>query len=328
MSDSVLNSGLEDSFGDIEPVGDVLRPFRVAPTFAERIWGKPDLKPWYASTGKSGLVGEAWLTGPECVIETGALAGRTLASVTAEFGPALLGPGGEGEFPLLVKMLFPNEKLSVQVHPNDEQAKKIGLARGKTECWYVLEAEPGATVALGLKPGTTSDAIAAAVKDRTMESLMQWLPVSVGDMVFVDAGTVHAIGPGAVLLEVQQTCDVTYRLYDYGRPRELHLEAGLAVVSTDTAAGKIAPRNIDGFVRLIDTKYFTVDRFEGPWTLSSPGPSCLVSLHGTALIAGAGVGVELPAGQAVVVPAGSEVEVIDRDGDLSFVRCSAPSISI
>ena len=95
-----------------------------------------------------------------------------------------------------------------------------------------------------------------------MEELLEQVPVSVGDMLFVDAGTVHAIGPGVVLLETQQTSDVTYRLYDYGRPRELHLEKGLAVMKAKTAAGKVAPREMDGFLRLIEQKYFVVDRFE------------------------------------------------------------------
>ena len=126
--------------------------------------------------------------------------------------------------------------------------------------------------------------MADSVKDQTMESLLQWLPVSVGDMVFVDAGTVHAIGPGVVLLETQQTCDVTYRLYDYGRPRELHLEAGLAVINPATEAGKVAPKVMDGFTRLIDQRYFIVDRFEGPASLPGVPASCLVNLKGTAMV--------------------------------------------
>ena len=119
-------------------------PFRLKPWFSERPWGRRDLRPWYADTGTKELVGEAWLTGPQCLVETGELEGRTLASLAKELG---------GEFPLLVKLLFPNEKLSVQVHPDDAQAQAVGEARGKTECWYVLEAEKGAAVALGLKDG-------------------------------------------------------------------------------------------------------------------------------------------------------------------------------
>jgi len=210
-------------------------PFLLKPKFAARIWGKLDLKPWYEETGIAEKVGEAWLTGPECVIATGPLAGKTLDEAAKSFPGQL----GDGEFPLLVKMLFPSDKLSVQVHPNDEEAQKIGLPRGKTECWYVLEAEPNATVACGLKSGVTLEDVRAAIIDGTLEDKLEMVPVAVGDMVFVDAGTVHAIGPGVTLLEVQQTCDVTYRLFDYGRPRELHLDEGLAVVKLKTAAGKI-----------------------------------------------------------------------------------------
>jgi mannose-6-phosphate isomerase len=265
------------------------------------------------------LVGEAWLTGPQCVVETGPFAGRTLASLAKELG---------GEFPLLVKLLFPAEKLSVQVHPDDAQARALGETRGKTECWYVLEAVPGAAVALGLKAGVDAAAVKAAVADGTMEELMEWVPVSVGDMLFVDAGTVHAIGPGVVLLETQQTSDVTYRLYDYGRPRELHLEKGLQVIRTKTAAGKVAPRQMDGFTRLIEQKYFVVDRFDfGEVTeasVSFDGPGCLVGLAGrTAVSTSAGEAVLHP-GQAIVVPKGAGDVIVDTDTGVSFLRCVAP----
>ena len=194
-----------------------LGPFRLVPWFSSRPWGRRDLRPWYGAEAFAGTaepVGEAWLTGPESLVETGPMVGRTLAAVAAESGEALLGAGGGAEFPLLVKLLFPNDKLSVQVHPDDGHAQAMGQPRGKTECWYVLEAEPGATIALGLKPGATKEAVRSAIEAGTLEEWMEWVPVAVGDMVFVDAGTVHAIGPGVVLLETQQTCDVTYRMYD------------------------------------------------------------------------------------------------------------------
>jgi mannose-6-phosphate isomerase len=294
-------------------------PFRLKPWFSERVWGKTDLRPWYADTGTAEPVGEAWLTGPQCVVETGMFAGRTLASLMAEMG---------AEFPLLVKLLFPAEKLSVQVHPDDAQAKALGETRGKTECWYVLEATRGAAVALGVKDGVDAAALRAAIVDGTMESLLRQVPVSVGDMLFVDAGTVHAIGPGVVLLETQQTSDVTYRLYDYGRPRELHLEKGLQVMRAKTAAGKVRPKKIDGFTRLIDQKYFVVDRFESSSKrdlhVSFDGPGCLVGLSGTGLVRYGANAVELKASQAVVIPADSASVIVNGAG-LSFVRCVAPA---
>ena len=302
-------------------------PFRLKPTFSERPWGRPDLKPWYAETGINGLVGEAWLTGPQSVVETGTMAGMTLSAVVSEGAADLLGSSNDGEFPLLVKMLFPAEKLSVQVHPDDLQAQAMGQARGKTECWYALEAEPGATVALGLKPGVTEDAIRGSVAGGTMEELLQWVPVAAGDMLFVDAGTVHAIGPGLVLLETQQTCDVTYRMYDYGRPRELHLEKGLGVMKTETEAGKVEPRSMDGFVRLIEQRYFTVDLFDlkgSEVEVAMDGPGCLVVLMGSGVVRYAGEDVDLLPGQAVVVPVTCGEVVVAASGDLRFVRCVAP----
>jgi mannose-6-phosphate isomerase len=294
-------------------------PFRLKPWFSERVWGKRDLRPWYSDTGTTELVGEAWLTGPQCVVETGPLAGRTLGSLATELG---------GEFPLLVKLLFPAEKLSVQVHPDDAQAQALGETRGKTECWYVLEAEPGAAVALGLKPGSTSEKIKDAVADGTMEELMEWVPVSVGDMLFVDAGTVHAIGPGVVLLETQQTSDVTYRLYDYGRPRELHLEQGLKVIRQVTEAGKVAPREMDGFTRLIEKRYFTVDRFDleemEERRVAMAGPGCLVGLKGKVAVITPDEEVELEPGKAVVVPEGLDAVIVEAERDAAFLRCVAP----
>jgi mannose-6-phosphate isomerase len=295
-----------------------LLPFRLKPWFSERVWGKKSLQPWYTDTGTKELVGEAWLTGPQCLVESGPLAGETLAEVAKRMG---------GEFPLLVKMLFPEEKLSVQVHPDDALAKAMGETRGKTECWYVVEAEPGATVALGLNEGVGAKEVEAAVADGTMESLMQHVPVSVGDMLFVDAGTVHAIGPGVVLLETQQTSDVTYRLYDYGRPRELHLEKGLQVMRTDTQAGKVTPRVLDGFTRLIEQQYFVVDRFEAgaaEVTVTLDGPGCLVGLSGDGIVRCGGEEIALKTAQAVVVPMGSGPLVVSGTG-LSFMRCVAPA---
>jgi mannose-6-phosphate isomerase len=263
------------------------------------------------------------------VVETGAFAGKTLAQVTTEAGEALLGEGGGGEFPLLVKLLFPSDKLSVQVHPDDAQAQAMGQPRGKTECWYVLEAEPGAAIGLGLKPGAAADTVRGAIAAGTMEEWMEWVPVQVGDMVFVDAGTVHAIGPGVVLLETQQTCDVTFRMYDYGRPRELHVEQAIRVMKTKTAAGKVAAKRMDRFVRLIEQKYFVVDRYDivgaGKVVVPTDGAGCLVGLSGGAAVIGGPEGqVELEAGKAVVVPADCRSIVVEASAGASFVKCWAP----
>jgi len=213
-----------------------LAPFRLEPKFVERIWGTADLHPWYdfAVSGDSTPVGEVWLTGDECNVVTGPLTGSKLGEVFAKYSEAMLGSGvpesAQGASPLLMKVIFAKEKLSVQVHPDDRLAQKYGQPRGKTECWYALAAEPGAEVAAGLKPGVTLEDVEREVSDGTLESSLEVLPVAAGDMVFVDAGTVHAIWPGSVLLETQQNCDITYRLFDYGRPRELHVAKALEAI--------------------------------------------------------------------------------------------------
>jgi mannose-6-phosphate isomerase len=197
-----------------------------------------------------------------CLADTGPLKGASLADITKQHRSALLGPAlTEKDFPLLIKVLFPKDKLSVQVHPDDALAQKYGEPRGKTECWYALDARPGAHVALGIRPGVTVEEVKAAVHDASLESLLEMVPVQKGDMIFVDAGTVHAMGPGVVILETQQTSDLTYRMYDYGSARELHLEKAFAAMHLVTRAGKVPPKTIDGHSVLIDERYFRIERW-------------------------------------------------------------------
>ena len=244
-----------------------LPPFKLTPWFQTRIWGFDDLAPWFdrkAAVGEP--IGEVWLTGAKCTIATGPLAGQNFASSVKEHAQTILGKdfATESEYPLLVKVLFPREKLSVQVHPDDTLAQQKGEPRGKTECWYALEAKPDAKVALGWKPGVTPEAVRAAVADKTLENLLGWLPLHTGDMVYVDAGTVHAIWPGSVILETQQTSDTTYRLYDYGRPRELHVEESLEAMRMHTGAGRVERRpGTRGETVIVDEKYFRVEQWDG-----------------------------------------------------------------
>jgi mannose-6-phosphate isomerase len=160
-------------------------------------------KPWGRDEGSGRKVGEIWFEAPD---------GRDL--------------------PLLVKYLFTSEALSVQVHPTDAEARARGLSNGKSECWYVLEAEPGARIGLGFDRALAPEELRAAALDGSIEGLMSWHAPRPGDFFSVPAGTVHAIGAGLTLIEVQQPSDTTYRLYDYGRTRELHLDDGVAVAST------------------------------------------------------------------------------------------------
>jgi mannose-6-phosphate isomerase len=289
-----------------------LTPFKLSPYFRTRVWGFNDLSPWYDYQTDGEPIGEVWLTGEMCVAETGPLSGQSLKDITAAHGQALLGPGRAGdEFPLLVKVLFPKEKLSVQVHPDDLLARKYGEPRGKTECWYALDAKPGAEVALGIKPGIPTEEVRTAIEQSRLEELLIHVPVEKGDMIFVDAGTVHAIGPGAVLLETQQTSDLTYRMYDYGRPRELHLEKSFEAMRLVTGSGKIAPRNVNGYSILINQKYFRVERWKEAMPSAENAAADVVQLvfvaEGKLRIEGDGFEpFSLGPRQLAVIPAGAD----------------------
>jgi mannose-6-phosphate isomerase len=158
----------------------------------------------------------------------------------------------EAPLPILVKWLFTSERLSIQVHPNDAQAQARGMPSGKEECWYVVDAEPSAVIGIGTTRPLSSEELCSASLSGEIEGLMDWKKVSAGDYFYIPAGTVHAIGAGITLVEVQQYADITYRLYDYGRDRELHLDDGVAVSSatpyTDARSGRagLGTQLVDG----------------------------------------------------------------------------------
>jgi mannose-6-phosphate isomerase len=307
-------------------------PFRIAPCFSERVWGYRDLHPWYNRVAEGAPIGEAWLTGDQCVVASGAHAGQTLGTLFAKSPEALLGPAApRNGSPLLIKVLFVKEKLSVQVHPDDRMAQKYGDPRGKTECWYVLEAEPGAQVACGLKLGVTLNEIREGIEAGTLESSLNLLNVTRGEMVFVDAGTVHAIWPGSILLETQQNCDLTYRMYDYGRGRELHIQKSLEATKLVTRAGKVSAHAQAGRSLLIEEDYFRVERVEVAGSRASaslpgegeptPGLQYLFVAEGAARVAGAGFqSLDVPMGGMVAVPAASPEFVVEDMGALELMR--------
>ena len=303
-----------------------LRPFRLAPYFRTRIWGFHDLSPWFDYKTDGEPIGEVWLTGEMCAAETGPFKGQSLKEITAMHSEALLGNEHAGEeFPLLVKILFPKEKLSVQVHPDDAMAQKYGEPRGKTECWYALDAQPGAEVALGIKPGTTPEQVRTAIEESHLEELLNLVPVQKGDMIYVDAGTVHAVGPGAVLLETQQTSDLTYRMYDYGRPRELHLDKSIEAMRLSTDAGKKIPRNANGHSVLIDQKYFRVERWKDTLPSAENAAADVVQMlfvaEGKLTIAGQGFDpFSLDRCQVAVIPAGAQDWSVTAEAGADIVR--------
>ena len=322
-----------------------LAPFRIAPKFVGRVWGFEDLRPWYDCVAEGGeLIGEVWLTGDECLVATGQHAGKTLGGLFGEAPEALLGAALLGAVarspasPLLVKVIFAREKLSVQVHPDDKLARKYGQPRGKTECWYVLAAEPGAQVAAGLNPGVTLDKIKEGIQAGTLEESLNLLTVAAGEMIFVDAGTVHAIWPGSILLETQQNCDLTYRMYDYGRGRELHIEKALEATRLTSRAGKVAARVIQNGTSwdrtiLVDEEYFRVERISvaGSRTDTSlagegepvPGLAYLFAAAGSGRISSPWKGfeaVDLPEREMVAVPAAAPEFLVEDLGGLDLIR--------
>jgi mannose-6-phosphate isomerase len=180
---------------------------KLPPSFREKIWGSHRLEPWFPNSDKK--IGEVWFQ-------------------------------DSADHPLLIKFIFTTEKLSVQVHPEDEYARTRHNSRGKTEMWHILAAEPGAKIAAGFRESLSTERLRDASKSGEIEQLLAWHEARPGDTFFIPAGTVHAIGPGLVLCEIQQNSDITYRLYDYGRARELHLDAAAEVSRMEPHPGAVS----------------------------------------------------------------------------------------
>ncbi len=308
-----------------------LYPFLVIPIFDERPWGVRDLRPIYTRVVDQ-PIGESWLTWEDNRVANGPLAGQTLGDLSKQFGRELVGQRAayKNRFPLLVKFLFPGDKLSVQVHPDDEQARSKGQPCGKTECWYVLRAQPGAKVALGLKPNVALDEFQAAIENNHAEDLLNWVDVYAGDMLYVAAGTVHTIGGGMILVETQQTSDITYRLYDYGRPRELHVYDGLAATKLRTNAGKVLSGATDSPDVLVRSPFFQVEKMglrEALHARVSPdSPQVVVAVSGTGIVESQGMEpISFAAGDAVVVPACVREYTVRPQWDLDVMRMSLPT---
>jgi mannose-6-phosphate isomerase len=308
-----------------------LYPFLLLPIFDERPWGVRDLRPIYTKIVKE-PIGESWLTWGDSCIANGPFAGRTLGEIAKQYRRDLVGSAAvfDDRFPLLVKFLFPAEKLSVQVHPDDAGAQRVGQPYGKTECWYVLQAEPDARVALGLKPGTTLEAFEASIRENRAEALLNWINVNAGDMLYVTAGTVHTIGGGMILVETQQASDITYRLYDYGRPRELHIKDGIAAIKLDSRAGKVV-RDIEGDPNmLVRSPFFQVEKImlREPLqaSVSRESPHIVVAIEGAGIIESAGMEpISFTKGEAVVVPACVPHYTVRPQWELEVMRMSLPT---
>jgi mannose-6-phosphate isomerase len=282
-----------------------LRPSRLEPIFDARPWGVNSLAPLFPEQNNlKEKIGEAWLTGEKCRFADGPFAGSTLGEAWAQMPVECTGTKlrPEGAFPILVKFIFTDDKLSVQVHPDDDYAsqhEKQAGRRGKTEMWYFVSARPRSEILFGLKPGVERDSFRRAIDDATVENFVVRVPTKARDAIFVPAGTVHAIGAGFVLCEIQEQSDITYRVYDYnrrnaaGETRALHIDKAMDVIRFgEHEGGKIEPVTIErgplSETYLAACRYFVTEHWEFSESISqktSPEHfDLLISIAGRGLI--------------------------------------------
>jgi mannose-6-phosphate isomerase len=326
-----------------------LSPILTERKIVEPIWGGARLAAWLGlPEPRPERLGETWQVYDANRITYGPGAGGTLAALVRDQGEAIV--GGRtlarygADFPLLAKFLDANDRLSIQVHPDDAYAHSreahTGF-HGKTEAWYILDAAPGATVTYGLSRASSRDEFAAAVQTGSVEALMGQLPVAPGDVIFVPAGTLHAINAGIVLFEIQQKSDLTYRVYDYGRrdaktgrPRELHLERSLDVSKFAPAAdGKVEPLALaPGRDLLIACTYFALERWDvaAPAAhATDPGSFEIITLiDGAATLGWDGGALDLALGASAVLPAALGAWSLEpADGRATALRVYVPDLA-
>jgi mannose-6-phosphate isomerase len=292
-------------------VNGLNRPFELLPIFRERVWGRTSLAPLFPehlhllNRPDKCSIGEVWFT----FIENQTSFGPVLGDLLKQH-PELLGTGADrghpGICPILVKLLFTSERLSVQVHPDDSYAQAHHQSLGKTEAWYVVDVQPPGEVAVGFRERLSEHRFREAIDSGEIENLLDWLELTVGDLIFIPAGTVHAIGAGLTICEIQENSDITYRLYDYGRPRELHIEHGTKVSQLSPHEHVAQPVPLaDGRDELVACEYFRIERLKPRKTISFKGQlpyySILICLQGS----GRFDGQSCRAGQAWFIPANS-----------------------
>jgi mannose-6-phosphate isomerase len=281
-------------------IGDFMPVTRLTTKRVEKPWGRTGLWPGFPNVQNGDPVGEIWFQLPDAPSD----------------GPELL-----------IKYLFTSQKLSIQVHPDDAAARAAGYPRGKDEAWVILAAEPHATIGLGLRETVTREQLRAAALDGSIEAMLDWKPVKAGDFFYSPAGTVHAIGPGLTLIEVQQNVDLTYRLYDYGSDRELHLDAGIAVSDPVPYVSAHSPQSRgDGRLILADGPKFVLERWSaaGDGRLSPPAgrPLWLIPIAGDGGVGGQ----RFTAGEAWLVDEATQL-ALNADADLLVAYPGAGAIS-
>src|SRR5215472_16115146 len=264
-------------------------PVRLTPSLRERVWGRTSLAPWFPDAERP--MGEAWYLS-EC------------------------------DLLLLVKLIFTSERLSVQVHPDDGEDGP----RGKTEMWHILDAEPGATIALGFREPITRERLWELTRTGEVEEFLNWFPVKPGETYFTPAHTVHAIGAGIVLCEIQQNTDVTYRLWDYGRPRERHVDQALPIADTGIHPGPVRPAALgNGRNLLVRSRHFVTEEISlPPGGTFAPPPELsqlIVCLEGCCAIAAH----QFRAGEVWSLPQEDEPAMIRAETQARFLRTYVPA---
>lgn len=319
-------------------------PLKFEPVYKDYLWGGDKIIRRFARLAPPGIYAESWEVSAHpdgmSVVADGPLAGRSLADLVADMGERLVGTRTRTpHFPLLIKLIDARQQLSVQVHPNDATAAAYG-GEAKTEMWYVLDADAGACVYAGLQPGCTPDQLKAAVEDSTVEDLMVTIPVAAGDAVFIPGGRVHAIGAGCLLLEVQQTSNTTYRLYDWarvgadGKTRELHVDQALQVIDwQDTGDAKVgdgaaAPGGA-GFRELYRSPYFKLEhaRLREPLAGGTDGSTfeVLFCASGRAMLESEAGQETLAAGTSILIPAAPSAYRLSPEGaEVEILRVTVP----
>lgn len=321
----------------------ILYPFVFSPVFKERVWGGRQLETLYAKPLPACVkVGESWEIADHgddvSVIRNGPLAGKTLRWLMENHQGELLGEGGslENRFPLLIKILDAQEKLSLQVHPPASKAAKLG-GEPKTEMWYITSARPGADLFVGLQQGTTRQKFEERLEEGTVAECFHRLEVKAGDAIFLPSGRVHAIGAGNVIFEIQQNSDTTYRVFDWnrlgldGRPRELHLEEALesinfedfepGLISRDTTTEGVGKRRI-----LVRSPLFGVDHWKlesgVDWRMTGSGMQIVGVVNGYLEVRDVEteMSLELNPGEFCLVPAASRETLIKAGSRTEFLH--------
>jgi mannose-6-phosphate isomerase len=335
-----------------QPSKTWLYPLRFEPIYQYRLWGGRRLANVLAAPLPSGSIGEAWILSDRddhaSRVANGALRGRTISQLVADFPEQLLGKLAHRfrRFPLLLKFLDAREMLSVQVHPADTQTELLPPGEtGKTEAWVVLEAGRESRIYAGLKPGTTAQALRHALTDGTVADHLRCLHPKPGDAVFIPAGTVHTLGGDIVVFEIQENSDVTFRLYDWqrvdavtGEPRPLQVEQAFASIDftddfTKSSAGLAAPV-LESVAHVRRERLFDCDHFrlwrlcgQSPFTVGAVGaPRVLLCINGTGQIIHGGVTHAVRKGDVFILPAEAGVCAFQPRGGVTLLEMSIPDL--